>query len=725
MTVRLPIVLSLAALAFAFPASADALGANVVPNPGFEQGACGASTPVVCGWEGYGIGQGGSPGNHVLVMGCPGTGCYGGPDAVINLSARTDPAFCAAIGPGVHAASFFATTSVGGVNEGSVSLSASFFGAPDCTGLVGDDSLGADASDPGVVSGVLVAPPGTQSALFTVEASMTADCTDYCAFDASFDDVDVDDAALPIPVISSFVAAGGPVGATVDIHGTNFDGATSVAFGGAAASFTVDSASEIHATVPSGATSGPITVTTPDGTATSVLPFTVAPSLAPAISWYTPGFARVGTSIDIRGWSLTGATSVTFTNGSGGFTPANFTVDSDSDIHATVPPGATTGPITITTPNGTTTGPDFLVNDSPMISSFAPTSGPPGTSVTITGTNLARVLEVQFGATAASFTVDSDTEIHATVPAAATTGPITVWTLSTMATSAASFTVISDTTPPDTTITSGPPATTTSSSATFQFAASEPSTFECSLDGAAFAACSSPATYTGLAPGSHTFGVRATDTAGNTDPTPAQQNWTVHTNTPPTARFTFNCSGLTCHFDATGSSDADGTIAGYAWDFGDGTSAGGGTVDHAYARVAGYAATLRVTDNDGAAATQSMMVTPITLSARGYRVKTLERVDLSWTGPGGASFNVYRNGATIATVRATAYTDSLNKKGSGSYTYKVCAPAFSSCSEPVAVSFSAGATVSRATRPARDRRAHGRGGHHTPVWTTHRRKGRS
>ncbi len=50
-------------------------------------------------------------------------------------------------------------------------------------------------------------------------------------------------------------------------------------------------------------------------------------------------------------------------------------------------------------------------------------------------------------------------------------------------------------------------------------------TFNCSLDAAAFAACTSPQTYSGLTNGSHTFQVRAVDAAGNVDPTPATYTW--------------------------------------------------------------------------------------------------------------------------------------------------------------------------------------------------------
>jgi hypothetical protein len=85
-----------------------------------------------------------------------------------------------------------------------------------------------------------------------------------------------------------------------------------------------------------------------------------------------------------------------------------------------------------------------------------------------------------------------------------------------------------DITPPDTVINSGPSGTVKTRDASFTFSSTEPSsTFECSLDGAAFSACSSPKQYTGLANGSHTFKVRATDAAGNTDQSPASRTWKV------------------------------------------------------------------------------------------------------------------------------------------------------------------------------------------------------
>jgi hypothetical protein len=90
----------------------------------------------------------------------------------------------------------------------------------------------------------------------------------------------------------------------------------------------------------------------------------------------------------------------------------------------------------------------------------------------------------------------------------------------------ATYTWFVDTTPPQTTIDTAPPSPSTVD-VDFFFSANETSTFECRLDGAAFSSCNSPVSYTGLASGPHTFDVRATDAAGNTDATPASYAWSV------------------------------------------------------------------------------------------------------------------------------------------------------------------------------------------------------
>ena len=85
-----------------------------------------------------------------------------------------------------------------------------------------------------------------------------------------------------------------------------------------------------------------------------------------------------------------------------------------------------------------------------------------------------------------------------------------------------------DTTAPETTVVSAPKSG-AASSATFAFSASEGGTFECRLDGAAFALCGSPKSYTGLSKATHQFEVRAVDAAGNADATPAVHAWKIET----------------------------------------------------------------------------------------------------------------------------------------------------------------------------------------------------
>jgi hypothetical protein len=93
-----------------------------------------------------------------------------------------------------------------------------------------------------------------------------------------------------------------------------------------------------------------------------------------------------------------------------------------------------------------------------------------------------------------------------------------------------------DRTPPETTITSGPAAVSADPTPSFAFSASEPgATFECRLDALAFSRCSSPTVTPPLADGAHVLAVRATDAAGNTDPTPATYAFTIRRPTAVTA----------------------------------------------------------------------------------------------------------------------------------------------------------------------------------------------
>src|SRR4029079_18696455 len=106
-----------------------------------------------------------------------------------------------------------------------------------------------------------------------------------------------------------------------------------------------------------------------------------------------------------------------------------------------------------------------------------------------------------------------------------------------------SFTI--DRVAPDTTIDSNPSNPSTSANASFSFSSTEgSSTFECKIDGGSHASCSSPKSYSSLAEGGHTFYVRATDAAGNTDGSAAGYTWTVDT-VAPTSTTSFPSSAGT------------------------------------------------------------------------------------------------------------------------------------------------------------------------------------
>jgi hypothetical protein len=144
---------------------------------------------------------------------------------------------------------------------------------------------------------------------------------------------------------SPFAPTFGTVGTGVTITSTNFTGATAVSFNGVAATFTENPPGTITTTVPAGATTGPITVTTPgSGPLKTTTRFTVTP----AITSFAPANGQVGAGVTITGTNFTGATAVSF-----GGRAAAFTVSNSGTVTTTVPFGAATGPITVTTLDGT------------------------------------------------------------------------------------------------------------------------------------------------------------------------------------------------------------------------------------------------------------------------------------------------------------------------------------------------------------------------------------
>ena len=163
-------------------------------------------------------------------------------------------------------------------------------------------------------------------------------------------------------------------------------------------------------------------------------------------------------------------------------------------------------------------------------------------------------------------------------------------------------------------------------------------------------------------------------------------------NTPPTASFTSSCANLSCTF-TDASTDPGGSVVAWSWTFGDGGTSTTQSPSHAYTAAGTYAVGLTVTDNLGATSSTSQSVTVtaptsgITLSTRGYKVKSSARVDLTWTGATGATVDVYRNSAKVATPSNTgAYTDVLGRV-TGTFTYKVCNAGSATCSPTSSVTF--------------------------------------
>ena len=159
------------------------------------------------------------------------------------------------------------------------------------------------------------------------------------------------------------------------------------------------------------------------------------PGLTPFAS-LLPTSGKVKASIQILGQGFTGATGVSF-NG----TAATFKVTNNTSISATVPNGATTGPVTVTMPAGSLAS-NKAFRVTPSIKSFTPTSGTVGTSVGITGVSLLQTSKVTFGGVTATFTVNSDGMVTATVPTGARSGKIAITTAGGTATSSTNFTIL-------------------------------------------------------------------------------------------------------------------------------------------------------------------------------------------------------------------------------------------------------------------------------------------
>jgi hypothetical protein len=226
--------------------------------------------------------------------------------------------------------------------------------------------------------------------------------------------------------IGSLSAASGPAGFPVTITGTNYGSAGSniVTFNGTTAVVTGSTSTTISTTVPEGAATGNIVVTTPNGPSLGAA-FTV--TAGPGITSISPAKGGIGATITITGAAFgqtQGSNSVKFNN-----TTATGAVWSDSQITVPVPTGATTGNVVVVVGSATSNGVSFTVSSGFSVTAVTPNSGNTGDSVTITGTGFGTTQgsnTVKFNGATATVTSWTNTSIKTTVPAAATSGPVVV-----------------------------------------------------------------------------------------------------------------------------------------------------------------------------------------------------------------------------------------------------------------------------------------------------------
>jgi thermolysin len=177
------------------------------------------------------------------------------------------------------------------------------------------------------------------------------------------------------------------------------------------------------------------------------------------------------------------------------------------------------------------------------------------------------------------------------------------------------------------------------------------------------------------------------------------------TDDPPSVSITNPFEGATVSGTVSVAADAsddngvsqveffvDGGSIGVDSDGSDGWSASWDTT--AYAEGS-HTISATATDTAGQTATDSISVTvsntsagEFTLTASGYKVRGLQKADLEWTGATSTEVDVYRDGVEIATTaNDSPYTDNIDQRGPGSYTYQVCEAGTSTCSNEATVEF--------------------------------------
>jgi Family of unknown function (DUF6519)/IPT/TIG domain len=250
---------------------------------------------------------------------------------------------------------------------------------------------------------------------------------------------------LAPPTVTGINPGRGPAtgGIIVTITGTGFLGSVGVQFGTTPApAVTVNSSTQITATSPPGSGTAPVTVSTPGGTsAAGAAQF----GYLPAVTGISPASGPVtgATTVTITGAGFTGATSVQF-----GTVTAAMAVNSDTQITATSPPGASPGAvgITVTTPTGpsaASTANQFTYL--PTVTGISPSWGytTGGTRVSISGAGFTGATSVHFGTGNAAIVSITATQVVVTTPSgAAGIVPVTVTTPAGTSAAGTSFTYV-------------------------------------------------------------------------------------------------------------------------------------------------------------------------------------------------------------------------------------------------------------------------------------------
>ncbi len=293
------------------------------------------------------------------------------------------------------------------------------------------------------------------------------------------------------PVISSFSPGAGAAGDLIVVNGGDFTGASGFAFNGVPAAFVVNSATQITATVPLGATTGNLTVTIGNAVGASAGLFTV--NTPPANDNFVNAVNLPGDSGTVTGtnlgatkepgesnhagnaggrsiwyqWTAPSSNNVTFNTFGSSFPTllAAYTGGANPAVNALQPVASNRGGgvgFTSQLAFAATVGTTYYVAvdgvygasgsvvlnwadnvATPDVAGFNPVGGGSGTAVTLTGTSFSSATAVKFGGVAATFAIISDTQINTAVPAGAVTGPVSVTNISGTGSSATNFAVSS------------------------------------------------------------------------------------------------------------------------------------------------------------------------------------------------------------------------------------------------------------------------------------------